>query len=79
MPKSQTDVIDRGDMAKLCQVLDSILPELKGGDRVGFALIVFDFGGGGNIQWASNGERTDMIAALRELLGKWAADGSVQN
>lgn len=49
------------------------------GKRLGFAVLVFDFGDGGNMQWCSNAKREDMIAALRELLGKWAADGSVPN
>jgi hypothetical protein len=77
--KTPTDVVERKDLAVLGDVLDKALPKInKDGKRLGFALIVFDFGKGGN-QYISNGKRTDMIAALRELLGKWAADGSVHN
>lgn len=78
--KGKTDVISREDMQSLARALDELLPKMvPSGKKVGFGIVVFDFGEGGNIQWASNGERTDMIAALRELLGKWAKDGSVQN
>lgn len=37
---------------------------------VGFALLVFDFGEGGNLAWMSNAERPSMIAAVREWLDK---------
>lgn len=40
---------------------------------VGFALLMFDFGEGGNIAYFSNGRREDMIRALEELLAKWKA------
>jgi hypothetical protein len=35
---------------------------------VGFALLVFDFGAGGNLAWISNGERPDMVNALKEFI-----------
>lgn len=76
-----TDIISSEDMQKLAQTLDTVLPELtETGARLGFALVIFNFGPNGNIQYASNAERVDMIAVFRELLGKWASDGSsVQN
>lgn len=78
--KAPTDVIDRESMQNLAEAIDAVLPALNESEtRLGFALVIFNFGGGGNIQYISNAERTGMIAALRELLGKWAADGSVQN
>lgn len=34
----------------------------------GFALFVFDFGPDGTMNWLSNAQRDDMIAALREFI-----------
>lgn len=39
-------------------------------EGVGFALLVFDFGEGGNLAWMSNGRREDMIKAVKEWLEK---------
>mgnify|MGYP001814238329 CR=1 FL=1 len=39
-------------------------------DGVGFAVMLFEFGKGGHMAYASNGRRQDMIRALQELLGK---------
>lgn len=41
---------------------------------VGFSLIVFDFGEGGNLAYVSNANRSDMIRSLEELLAKWKAE-----
>lgn len=35
---------------------------------VGFAVMIFDLGEGGHMTYVSNGERADMINALKELL-----------
>jgi hypothetical protein len=43
---------------------------------VGFALMIFDFGEGGNMAYVSNAERADMIRALEELLQKLKQDRS---
>jgi len=40
------------------------------GQRVGFAVFVFDFGDGGNVGYASNAQRDGMIAAVREWLAR---------
>ena len=77
--KSGTDVLHPDEVEALARALDAIIPEYTDGERKGFALLVFDFGDGGNMQYCSNARREDMIAALRELLGKWASDGSVPN
>ena len=37
-------------------------------EGTGFALLVFEFGQTGNLAWISNGERTDMLNALREFI-----------
>lgn len=51
--------------AEVGRVLAARMP--KG---VGFALLMFDFGSGGNMAWASNAERPDMIEMLHEWLGR---------
>jgi hypothetical protein len=42
--------------------------QLKPG--VGFALLMFDFGEGGNLAYLSNAQRSDMIKTLREFIEK---------
>lgn len=37
---------------------------------VGFALLVFDFGEGGNLAWMSNANRADMVNSLKEFIVK---------
>ena len=37
---------------------------------IGFALLLFDFGGKGNLAWISNAQRPDMIKALGEFIEK---------
>ncbi|WP_028210788.1 hypothetical protein [Paraburkholderia mimosarum] len=34
----------------------------------GYALLVFDFGPGGTMNWISNADRHDVIATLREFI-----------
>lgn len=46
--------------------LSEALPE-----GVGFTLILFDFGKGGNITYLSNAQREDMEQTLADLLKKW--------
>lgn len=40
---------------------------------VGFGLLLFDFGEGGNLTWISNGSREEMIKALRDCADKMEA------
>lgn len=35
---------------------------------VGFALLLFNFGEGGNLAWISNAQRDDMMLALAEFM-----------
>lgn len=37
---------------------------------VGFALLMFDFGEGGGMFYASNAQRVDMIKAMKEFIQK---------
>lgn len=39
-------------------------------ERVGYALILFDFGEEGNLAYASNADRSDMIKTLKEMIKK---------
>lgn len=66
---------DRRDRAELealsrsiAEALTEALPE-----GLGFALLVFDFGEGGNLAWISNARREDMVRALREQLARLEA------
>lgn len=55
-------------------LIDSTLGDsLLGHRTVGFALLMFDFGEGGNMTYVSNAERQDMIKALEECLGNLRA------
>jgi len=72
-----TDPEFRAIMNALADGLDEIFngPKLPGRPRardVGFVLLTFDFGqtDGGRVNYMSNGERADMIAAMREWLGR---------
>lgn len=42
---------------------------------VGFAVLVFDFGGKGNLAYVSNAHRGDMVRAMREFITKHEAGG----
>jgi len=72
MPKSR---ITRRQLERplqtLARQLDETLPALVGTEsRVGFILMLFDFGQGGNLAYVSNGDRAGTIAALREWLAR---------
>lgn len=41
----------------------------------GFALLVFDFHGVGRMNYISNANRDDMLAAMNEFIGHMAATG----
>jgi len=41
---------------------------------IGFALLVFQFGPGGFMTYASNGQREDMVKAMRELIARVEAE-----
>lgn len=63
-------------MRSVAAGLDEVLnPGLKGNDRkIGFALLTFEFGAKpshGRVNYIGNGDRSDMRAALNELLARW--------
>lgn len=68
-----------GQMQYTTPDLDGIAPMLRDiGGRIGaalppgygFNLMIFNFGEGGNMFYISNGERSDMIKAMREFIQK---------
>jgi len=56
-------------------VLDAELTRLGLKGSVGFALLMFSFGEGSEMTWASNAERAGMITALKEFIAKNEANG----
>lgn len=60
------------ELEKTCREIGHIIGDVanKGydGKKVGFALLMFDFGEGGNMTYTSNAEREDMIKAMKELI-----------
>lgn len=55
------------ELAKMIKV------ELRGVE-CGFALVLFDFGGKGNMAYAADGVREDLVKMFRELATKLEAD-----
>jgi hypothetical protein len=55
---------------KIGRELKQSMPE-----GVGFAVLVFDFGGKGNLAYVSNAQRPDMLRAMREFITKNEAGG----
>lgn len=52
--------------------MDRALAE-KHGERVGFVLMLFDFGDRGTLTYISNAQRADMISAVKEWLARQEA------
>lgn len=46
--------------------IDGALQELTG-QRIGYCLMLFDFGDAGSLAYGSNAQREDMIRALKEF------------
>lgn len=59
-------------MRGLAQGIDEVLNGKKRPKRVGFILLVAEFGkiDDGRVNYISNGERADMIAMLKEYLAR---------
>lgn len=64
-------------MRNLARALDTALNGPDKGDarKVGFALLTYDFGedikGTGRVNYVGNGEREDVLIALKELIARW--------
>jgi len=53
----------RAKAREIGKIIGGALPE-----GVGFALLVFNYGEGGNVAWISNARRDDMMLALAEFM-----------
>jgi hypothetical protein len=67
----------REQMTDLARFLDEIFNGKNGPKKVGFALLVYEFGEqqDGRINYIGNGQRDDVRTALKELLGRWEKEG----
>ena len=65
----------REDMNKMAVLLDKVFNGDVRPKKVGFALLTYNFGedikGTGRVNYIGNGERSDVRAALSELLARW--------
>lgn len=63
--------IDKEKLEEVCQdigyTLGKVLARRFGERKVGFCLLMFDFGEGGHMTYMSSGDRADMIDALGEF------------
>jgi hypothetical protein len=60
----------RMQMNAVASAIDDTLPE-----GYGFALLVFEFGEAGRMNYISNAPRQDMICALKELVANFEGRG----
>lgn len=62
-------------MRSIAGILDDVLNGNDQPKAVGFALLVFKLGedltGTGRINYVGNGERGDVLVALKELVARW--------
>jgi hypothetical protein len=65
----------RDMMNVLAEVLDDTLNGTERPKRVGFALLTYKFGedlkGTGRVNYIGNGQRSDVLVALKEVLARW--------
>lgn len=64
------EVRDAAAEAKLKEIGDLLRTMMPEG--YGFSLLIFSWGEGGSMFYTSNAERTEMIAAMREFIQKFA-------
>jgi hypothetical protein len=72
-PETDAERAERLQLEEHCRVIGGLLRNAVsdlGGPRIGFALLLFNFGDGGSIAYMSNAERRDMINALEELIAR---------
>jgi len=75
MPHTHGPIIEeqRKRMNDLARFLDEIFNGKGEPKKIGFALLVYEFGDheDGRINYIGNGQRSDVRTALEELLGRW--------
>lgn len=59
----------KGIARSLVGIVERVGKEMVPPRNIGFALVLFDLGSGGDMSYMSNGKREDMIKCLQELLG----------
>ena len=74
-PKQDAPAVafDRMQLEEHVRVIGGLLRDAVrdlGGDKLGFCLLLFDFGPGGSVAYMSNAQRADMIRALDEFSAK---------
>ena len=57
-------------MNDIARVLDGAINEAGCAKKFGFALMVFDFDGGGYMNYVSNAERKSMLKAMQEFIDR---------
>jgi hypothetical protein len=78
MENNMTDAIpkeQREKMNALAKALDNIFNGATGPKKTGFVLLTYPFGdnieGTGRVNYIGNGQREDVIVALKELVARW--------
>jgi hypothetical protein len=65
----------RQKMNDLAKALDQIFNGSTKPKKIGFALLTYNFGedlqGTGRVNYIGNGERGDVLVALKELVARW--------
>lgn len=62
---------DTALMQSIAGGLDNILNGDARPKRVGFTVLMFNFGDEGQVNYVSNADRADMIASMKSLLARW--------
>jgi diaminopimelate decarboxylase len=64
-------MVDLRDLEKVAREIGRLIrhgiDNSLGKGNVGFALLLFDFGGGGHLTYVSNANREDMLRAIAEF------------
>jgi hypothetical protein len=70
--------MDRPDLEEMCggvaRILQQAIKEDRFGERVGFCLLMFDFGEEGSFAYAANAQRADVVRLLKEAREKIGAE-----
>lgn len=59
------------EVGNIARALGQVVP-----DGIGFTLVLFNFGKGGSMSYASSGRREETMAMLRELLDKMTSESN---
>lgn len=62
---------DTAVLQSLAAGIDQIVNGSERPKRVGFTVLLFNFGDEGQVNYVSNADRADMIASMKSLLARW--------